>query len=39
MYPYDDGEVDGVQYWDLYCEKHEKWVYEDETCDDWVEEQ
>ena len=35
MYSYYDGEVDGVQYYDLYCEKHKKWVYEDETCDDW----
>lgn len=27
VYPYGD--------WDLYCEKHKKWVNEYETCDDW----
>ena len=35
MYPYDDGEVDGVRYEDLYCNKHQKWTDEDRTCDDW----
>lgn len=39
MYPYDDGEVDGVQYWDLLCEKHDEWVSENKTCDDWEKEQ
>lgn len=35
IHPYYDGEIDGVEYWDLYCTKHNKWVYDDETCDEW----